>query len=97
MIAKMGLGLRGIYMWCNMTKEPEEGGISQKARTALNALAVRTIKTAQRINQGPSHVDPAKVRKALDEIEGMIQEARRDLRGNDGARQGESARPELPG
>lgn len=96
MIAKMGLGLRGIYMNSNMAKEPGEGGISQKARTALNALAVRAIETAQRMNQRPSQVDSAKFRKALDQIEGMVQEARREFRGEDGGRQGEAARPELP-
>jgi hypothetical protein len=79
MMAKMGLGLRGIYMRCNMTKEPEEGGVSQKARTALNLLAVRAIETAQRMNQTPSRVDPAKIRKALDEIQAMVQEARQEL------------------
>jgi hypothetical protein len=62
-----------------MSREFGKSGISKKARTALNALAVRAIETAQWIDQGPSRVDPAKVRKALDEIGAMVQEARRGL------------------
>lgn len=59
----------------------ERKGVSDKARVALNVLAIRAIETAQRVNQGPSQVDQGRLSRALDEIETRIREARQELGG----------------
>lgn len=54
-------------------------GVSERARVALNVLAVAAIQAAQGVNQGSSRVDTAGLGRALDEIEARVVEARREI------------------
>lgn len=54
-------------------------GVNDKARQALNVLAVRAIEAAQAVNADPQRVDAARLAKALDAIEARVEEARLEL------------------
>jgi hypothetical protein len=57
------------------------GAISERAKTALNVLAVNAISAAQAANANPQQVDAARISRALDAIEARVGEARRELGG----------------
>jgi hypothetical protein len=54
-------------------------GVNDRARTALNVLAVHAIAAAQAVNANPQQVDRPRLERALAAIEARVSEARREL------------------
>lgn len=53
--------------------------VNDKARTALNVLAVHAISAAQAVNANPQQIDRSRLERALAAIEARVSEARREL------------------
>jgi hypothetical protein len=59
--------------------ETKAAGVNERARMALNVLAVRAVEAAQTVNSAPQQVDTGRLARALDAIEARAADVRREL------------------